>query len=146
MSDGAIDNLSDIKVSKVTLSFLCSLIGLAAFITWNASSIANRIGELEETVIEMQASNNGADSQVLARLDALERQIENIGPVDTEDIEEDLLDFEELIEELERRIDEDINWQLGDLWWRVDVLTQAIESRQWGEEFLRQQFGPSPGW
>lgn len=83
---------------------------------------------------------------MIARLDALERQIATIGPVDTEDIEEDLLDFEELIGELEQRIDEDINWQLGDLWWRVDVLTQAIESRQWGEDFLRQQFGPSPGW
>ena len=61
MSDGAIDNLSDIKVSKVTLSFLCSLVGLAGFITWNASSIANRIGELEETVVVMQQANNGAE-------------------------------------------------------------------------------------
>ena len=149
MSDGAIDNLSDIKVSKVTLSFLCSLIGLAAFITWNASSIANRIGELEETVIEMQQSNNGADSQVLARLDNLERQISDIGPVDTEDLEEDILDLEELVEELQQRLDEDITWQLGDIWWRTDVLIDVLNTRPWGEELLRQYFGSPggpPGW
>ena len=145
MSEDAIRNLDDIKVSKVTLGFLASLVGLAAFITWNASSIANRIGELEETVVEMQLNNNGADTAVLARLDNLERQISNIGPVDTEEVEEDLLDIEELVEELELRSDEDINWQIGDLWWRMDVLTQAIESRPWGEELLRQQFGPQPG-
>ncbi len=149
MSDGAIDNLSDIKVSKVTLSFLCSLIGLAAFITWNASSIANRIGELEETVIEMQQSNNGADSQVLARLDNLERQISGIGPVDTEDLEEDILDLEELVEELQQRLDEDISWQLNDIWWRTDVLIDVLNTRPWGEELLRQYFGSPggpPGW
>ena len=149
MSDGAIDNLSDIKVSKVTLSFLCSLIGLAAFITWNASSIANRIGELEETVIEMQQSNNGADSQVLARLDNLERQISGIGPVDTEDLEEDILDLEELVEELQQRLDEYITWQLGDIWWRTDVLIDVLNTRPWGEELLRQYFGSPggpPGW
>ena len=146
MSEDAIRNLDDIKVSKVTLGFLASLVGLAAFITWNASSIANRIGELEETVVEMQLNNNGADTAVLARLDNLERQISNIGPVDTEEVEDDLLDIEELVEELARRIAADINWQLGALWSRMDVLTQAIESRPWGEEFLRQQFGPQPGW
>ena len=149
MSDAAIDNLSDIKVSKVTLSFLCSLIGLAAFITWNASSIANRIGELEETVIEMQQSNNGADSQVLARLDNLERQISGIGPIDTEDLEEDILDLEEMIEELQQRLDEEVSYSLGDLWWRTDILIDVLSSRPWGEELLRQHFsspvGP-PGW
>ena len=78
MNDGSIDTLSDIKVSKVTLSFLCSLVGLAGFITWNASSIANRIGELEETVVMMQAANNGADSAVLERLGNLEKQMSAI--------------------------------------------------------------------
>ena len=149
MNDSAIDNLSDIKVSKVTLSFLCSLIGLAAFITWNASSIANRIGELEETVIEMQQSNNGADSQVLARLDNLERQISGIGPIDTEDLEEDILDLEEMIEELQQRLDEEVSYSLGDLWWRTDILIDVLSTRPWGEELLRQNFGNPvgpPGW
>jgi len=147
MSDGAIDNLSDIKVSKVTLSFLCSLVGLAGFITWNASSIANRIGELEETVVVMQQANNGADSAVLERLGNLERQISNIGPVDTEEVEEDLLDIEELVEEINRRMDEDISWQLGDLFHRTDVMMSMMrENLDGAQETLDREFGPNFRW
>ena len=147
MSDGAIDNLSDIKVSKVTLSFLCSLVGLAGFITWNASSIANRIGELEETVVVMQQANNGADSAVLERLGNLERQISNIGPLDTEEVEEDLLDIEELVEEINRRMDEDISWQLGDLFHRTDVMMSMMrENLDGAQETLDREFGPNFRW
>ena len=149
MSEGAIDNLSDIKVSKVTLGFLASLVGLAGFITWQASSIANRIVELEETVLEIEQNDNGSDAAVLARLDALETQISNIGPIDTEDIEDDIEELEEVIEELQERIENDITWQLGDIWWRTEVLIDVISSRPWGEELLRQYFGTPagpPGW
>jgi hypothetical protein len=149
MSDGAIDNLSDIKVSKVTLGFLASLVGLAGFITWNASSIANRISELEETVLEIEQNDNGSDAVIVARLDNLETQISNIGPIDTEDLEEDILDLEELIEELQERIENDVSYQLGDLWWRTDVLIDVVSSRPWGEDLLRQHFSPNtgpPGW
>jgi hypothetical protein len=146
MNDGSIDTLSDIKVSKVTLSFLCSLVGLAGFITWNASSIANRIGELEETVVMMQAANNGADSAVLERLGNLEKQITNIGPIDTEDIEEDVGDIEELLEEISRRMDEDISWQLGDLFHRTDVMMSLLREKEWAKETLDREFGPNWGW
>ena len=146
MNDGSIDTLSDIKVSKVTLSFLCSLVGLAGFITWNASSIANRIGELEETVVIMQAANNGADSAVLERLGNLEKQITNIGPIDTEDIEEDVGDIEELLEEISRRMDEDISWQLGDLFHRTDVMMSLLREKEWAKETLDREFGPNWGW
>ena len=144
MSD--IDSLSDIKVLKVTLSFLCSLVGLAGFITWNASSIANRIGELEETVVMMQQANNGADSAVLERLGNLEKQITNIGPIDTEDIEEDVGDIEELLEEISRRMDEDISWQLGDLFHRTDVMMGLLREKEWAKETLDREFGPNWGW
>ena len=146
MNDGSIDTLSDIKVSKVTLSFLCSLVGLAGFITWNASSIANRIGELEETVVMMQAANNGADSAVLERLGNLEKQITNIGPIDTEDIEEDVGDIEELLEEISRRMDEDISWQLGDLFHRTDVMMSLLREKEWAKETLDREFGQNWGW
>jgi hypothetical protein len=146
MNDGSIDTLSDIKVSKVTLSFLCSLVGLAGFITWNASSIANRIGELEETVVMMQAANNGADSAVLERLQNLEKQINLIGPIDTEDIEEDVGDIEELLEEISRRMDEDISWQLGDLFHRTEVMMSLLREKEWAKETLDREFGPNWGW
>jgi predicted RND superfamily exporter protein len=67
---------------------------LRAAVYLRKSSIDNRIGEREETVVVMQRSNKGADSAVLARLDNLEQQIAGIGPIDTEDIEEDVLDIE----------------------------------------------------
>ena len=125
---------------------MCSLVGLAGFITWNASSIANRIGELEETVVMMQAANNGADSAVLERLGNLEKQITNIGPIDTEDIEEDVGDIEELLEEISRRMDEDISWQLGDLFHRTDVMMSLLREKEWAKETLDREFGPNWGW
>ena len=59
---------------------------------------------------------------------------------------QDVLDLEELIEEIEQRLEEDLSYQLGDLFWRTDVLIEVIRSRPWGEELLRDHFGPQFGW
>ena len=82
---------------------------------------------------------------MLARLAALERQIAGINPVSTEEVEEDLIDISELVEDLERQIEE-YSYQLGDLWWRTDILLDAVSSLPLCDEFLRQQFSPQPGW
>ena len=63
-----------------------------------------------------------------------------------EKMQEELADLEELIEELETRLDEDIGYWLGDVSWRVDVLTDVLRSRTWGDELLDQHLGPQPGW
>ena len=58
-------------------------------------------------------------------------------------------ELEEIIEELQERIENDITWQIGDVFWRTDVLIDVISSRPWGEEMLRQHFGTPagpPGW
>ena len=68
------------------------------------------------------------------------------GEIITDDIEEEVLDLEEVIEELERRIDEDTERQMGDLWWRMDVLTEVLRTRAWADELLDQHLGPQPGW
>ena len=94
----------------------------------------------------IQQQDNGSDAAVLARFDALETQIANISPIDTSEIEEDVMDVEELIEELELRLDEDFTYQLGNLWWRTDMLMDAIRSQPWGSDFFQQHFGPQPGW
>ena len=114
-------------------------------VVWNAAQVAGRIGDLENTVQVIEQGNNTSASAVLARLDALERQIAGINPVSTEEVEEDLIDISELVEDLERQIEE-YSYQLGDLWWRTDVLLDAVSSQPWGDEFLRQQFSPQPGW
>jgi len=145
MNDVA-EDFRQIKISRLTLGLIMSVAITSGVVVWNAAQVAGRIGDLEHAVQMVQQQDNGADAAVLARLDNLEQQIANIGPIDTEDLEEDVLDLEELIEDLERRLDEDFSYQLGDLWWRIDVLTEVISSRAWGEELLREQFGPQFGW
>ena len=140
------DDFKQIKISRLTLGLIMSVAITSGVVVWNAAQVAGRIGDLEHAVQMVQQQDNGADAAVLARLDNLEQQIANIGPIDTEDLEEDVLDLEEVIEELERRLEEDIGWWLGDVSWRVDVLTEVLRSRAWGEELLDQHLGPQPGW
>ena len=135
-----VDSFSSFTVSKVTISFLFSLISLAAFITWNASSINNRIISLEESLTVIQQANSAADSGVLARLDNLETSLDNLGNLNVDGLQEDIEELEELVEELETRLDEDFSWQLGDLFYRTDLLTEALRTQQWGVDFMNQQY------
>ena len=139
------EDFNQIKISRLTLGLLMSVAITSGVVVWNAAQVAGRIGDLENTVQVIEQGNTTSDSAVLARLDALERQIAGINPVSTEEVEEDLIDISELVEDLERQIDE-YSYQLGDLWWRTDILLDAISSQPWGDEFLRQQFSPQPGW
>ena len=138
MNDKAVDSFSSFTVSKVTISFLFSLISLAAFITWNASSINNRIISLEESLTIIQQANSAADSGVLARLVTLETSLNNLGNND------ELADIEEFLDEIETRLDEDFSWQLGDLFYRTDMLTEALRTQQWGVDFMNQQYNQGP--
>ena len=139
------EDFKQIKISRLTLGLIMSVAVTSGVVVWNAAQVAGRIGDLEHTVQIIQQQDNGADAAVLARLDALETQIAIISPVDTSEIEEDVMDVSELIEELEERL-QDFDYQLGDMWWRTDILMNAIQSRPWGSEFLQQQYGPQPGW
>ena len=139
------EDFKQIKISRLTLGLIMSVAITSGVVVWNAAQVAGRIGDLENTVQVIEQGNNTSDSAVLARLDALERQIAGINPVSTEEVEEDLIDIAELVEDLEQQIEE-YSYQLGDLWWRTDILLDAISSQPWGDEFLRQQFSPQPGW
>ena len=147
MNDVA-EDFKQIKISRLTLGLIMSVAITSGVVVWNAAQVAGRIGDLEHTVQMIQQQDNGADAAVLARLDNLERQIAGIGPIDTEDIEEDVLDLEEMLEEFMEEMDqrfEDRNYELGDIWWRIDVLMQVLRTRAWGDELLDQHFGPQ-GW
>jgi signal transduction histidine kinase len=147
MNDVA-EDFKQIKISRLTLGLIMSVAVTSGVVVWNAAQVAGRIGDLEHTVQMIQQQDNGADAAVLDRLDNLERQIAGIGPIDTEDIEEDVLDLEEkleeFIEEMEQQFEER-NYELGDIWWRIDVLMQVLRTRAWGDELLDQHFGPQ-GW
>ena len=99
------EDFKQIKISRLTLGLIMSVAVTSGVVVWNAAQVAGRIGDLEHTVQIIQQQDNGSDAAVLARLDALETQIANISPIDTSEIEEDVMDVEELIEELELRLD-----------------------------------------
>ena len=87
------EDFKQIKISRLTLGLIMSVAITSGVVVWNAAQVAGRIGDLENTVQVIEQGNNTSDSAVLARLDALERQIAGINPVSTEEVEEDLIDI-----------------------------------------------------
>ena len=141
MSDDSVTDIRELKVSKITLGFIASILFVGGTVAWTAAGTANRISNLEDTVNEIEMNKSFADQAVLARLDSLENTISNIEAPDTEDLEDTIDDLRDDIAELERFIDEDIQWQIGDLWWRTDVIERACRTKVWCDDILRQEFG-----
>ena len=141
MSDDSVTDIRELKVSKITLGFIASILFVGGTVAWTAAGTANRISNLEDTVNEIEMNKSFADQAVLTRLDSLENTISNIEAPDTEDLEDTIDDLRDDIAELERFIDEDIQWQIGDLWWRTDVIERACRTRVWCDDILRQEFG-----
>ncbi len=141
MSDDSVTDIRELKVSKITLGFIASILFVGGTVAWTAAGTANRISNLEDTVNEIEMNKSFADQAVLTRLDSLENTISNIEAPDTEDLEDTIDDLRDDIAELERFIDEDIQWQIGDLWWRTDVIERACRTKVWCDDILRQEFG-----
>ena len=141
MSDASVTDIRELKVSKITLGFIASILFVGGTVAWTAAGTANRISNLEDTVNEIEMNKSFADQAVLTRLDSLENTISNIEAPDTEDLEDTIDDLRDDIAELERFIDEDIQWQIGDLWWRTDVIERACRTKVWCDDILRQEFG-----
>jgi len=159
MTDDLTQDLKQIRISKVTLGLILGVVTFSAVITWNAAQVANRITGLERSVAVIE-QNTGTDSAVLARLDAIETGIETnatslenlrlarvadsrnfatsvmveIIAGDLESLNRKVDDFTESIESIEER-QEEIGWELGDLWWRTDMNEQACRTRTWCDEW-----------
>jgi len=159
MSDDVVDDLKQVRISKVTLGLILGVVTFSAVITWNAAQVANRITGLERSVAVIE-QNTGTDSAVLARLDSIELGIETnatslenlrlarvadsrnfatsvmveIIAGDLESLNRKVDDFTESIESIEER-QEEIGWELGDLWWRTDMNEQACRTRTWCDEW-----------
>ncbi len=159
MSDDVVDDLKQVRISKVTLGLILGVVTFSAVITWNAAQVANRITGLERSVAVIE-QNTGTDSAVLARLDSIELGIETnatslenlrlarvadsrnfatsvmveIIAGDLESLNRKVDDLTESIESIEER-QEEIGWELGDLWWRTDMNEQACRTRTWCDEW-----------
>ncbi len=139
MADDSVNDIRELKVSKITLGFIASILFVGGTVAWTAAGTANRISNLEDTVHEIETNKSLADAAVLTRLDSLEQSI--TGMESPSGLEDTIEDLEEEIEEMQRFIDEDIQWQIGDLWWRTDVIERACRTRVWCDDALRQEFG-----
>ena len=136
-----VNDIRELKVSKITLGFIASILFVGGTVAWTAAGTANRISNLEATVNEIETNKSLADQAVLTRLDSLERTISDMESPDTSGLEDTIEELEEDLEEMQRFIDEDIQWQIGDLWWRTDVIERACRTKVWCADILRQEFG-----
>ena len=149
-------DFKQIKVSRLTLGLIMTVATVSAVIVWNAAAVSNKINTLSADIEKVQTEMEEygePDGQVLTRLDSIERMVEGF---DTQEIgnrltnldrgvqlgEERLDELDELVAEINELLyDGEIRWQLDDLFWRTDGVIQALETRQWGEDFIKEWFG-----
>ena len=113
MAEDIENDFKQIKVSRLTLGLIMSVAVTSGVIVWNAAQVAGRIGELEDTVNRVEQ-------------DMGELQIETAPTIRLR---------------LDRDNGEERRWELDDLHHRSYAFEEAIRSRQWGDEILREFLG-----
>ena len=146
MAEDIENDFKQIKVSRLTLGLIMSVAVTSGVIVWNAAQVAGRIGELEDTVNRVEQDMGDltleTDPTILIRLDSLEKKIDELADMEgLAEIDERLGYIETWIEELDRDSGEEFRWEIDDLHHRSFSLEQAIRSRPWGDDFLRDYLG-----
>jgi len=146
MAEDIENDFKQIKVSRLTLGLIMSVAVTSGVIVWNAAQVAGRIGELEQTVNRVEQDMGElqieTDPTILLRLDSLEKKIDELADIEGfDEIDERIETIEEWIDELDRDSGEEFRWEIDDLHHRSYALEEAIRSRPWGDDFLRDFFG-----
>tara|TARA_A100001388_G_scaffold156459_1_gene116508 strand:+ start:1179 stop:1622 length:444 start_codon:yes stop_codon:yes gene_type:complete len=146
MAEDIENDFKQIKVSRLTLGLIMSVAVTSGVIVWNAAQVAGRIGELEDTVNRVEQDMGDltleTDPTILIRLDSLEKKIDELADMEgLDEIDERLGYIETWIEELDRDSGEEFRWEIDDLHHRSFSLEQAIRSRPWGDDFLKDYLG-----
>ena len=146
MAEDIENDFKQIKVSRLTLGLIMSVAVTSGVIVWNAAQVAGRIGELEDTVNRVEKDMGDltleTDPTILIRLDSLEKKIDELADMEgLDEIDERLGYIETWIEELDRDSGEEFRWEIDDLHHRAFSLEEAIRSRPWGDDFLRDYLG-----
>ena len=146
MAEDIENDFKQIKVSRLTLGLIMSVAVTSGVIVWNAAQVASRIGELEDTVNRVEKDMGDltleTDPTILIRLDSLEKKIDELADMEgLDEIDERLGHIETWIEELDRDSGEEFRWEIDDLHHRSFSLEQAIRSRPWGDDFLKDYLG-----
>ena len=146
MADDIEGDFKQIKISRLTLGLIMSVAVTSGVIVWNAAQVAGRIGELEDTVNRVEADMNDlsfeTDPTILIRLDSLETRIDELADMDhNAELTSRIVELEGWIDELDRDNGEELRWELDDLHHRSYALEEALRSRTWGDEILREFLG-----
>ncbi len=146
MAEDIENDFKQIKVSRLTLGLIMSVAVTSGVIVWNAAQVAGRIGELEQTVNRVEQDMSDltleTDPTIIIRLDSLEKKIDELADMEGfDEIDERIEGIETWIDELDRENGEEFRWEIDDLHHRSYALEEAIRSRAWGDDFLRDFFG-----
>jgi len=146
MAEDIENDFKQIKVSRLTLGLIMSVAVTSGVIVWNAAQVAGRIGELEDTVNRVEQDMSDltleTDPTILIRLDSLEKKIDELADTDhNAELVSRIVELEEWIDELDRENGEELRWELDDLHHRSWAFEEAIRSRAWGDEMLREFLG-----
>ena len=146
MADDLEQDFKQIKISRLTFGLIMSVAVTSGVIVWNAAQVAGRIGELEDTVNRVEQDMGElqieTDPTILLRLDSLEEKIDELADMDHNvELTSRIVELEEWIEELDRDNGEELRWDLDDLHLRSWAFEEAIRSRNWGDEALKEFLG-----
>jgi len=146
MADDIEGDFKQIKISRLTLGLIMSVAVTSGVIVWNAAQVAGRISELEATVNRVQADMNDlsfeTDPTILIRLDSLENKIDELADMDhNAELMSRIVELEEWHDDLDRNNGEELRWELDDLNHRSYAFEEALRSRTWGDEILREFLG-----
>jgi len=146
MADDIEGDFKQIKISRLTLGLIMSVAVTSGVIVWNAAQVAGRIGELEDTVNRVEADMNDlsfeTDPTILIRLDSLETKIDELADMDhNAELVSRIVELEEWHDDLDRDNGEEFRWEIEDLHHRSYAFEEALRSRTWGDEILREFLG-----
>ena len=139
-------DFKQIKISRLTLGLIMSVAVTSGVIVWNAAQVAGRISELEDTVNrvehDMGELSFETDPAILIRLDDLEDKIDELADVDhNTELLSRIAELEVWHDEFDRDSGEEFRWEIDDLHHRGGAFEEAIRSRNWGDEALREYLG-----
>ena len=146
MAEDIEGDFKQIKISRLTLGLIMSVAVTSGVIVWNAAQVAGRIGELEDTVNRVEADMNDlsfeTDPTILIRLDSLEDKIDELADMDhNAELVSRIVELEEWHDDLDRGNGEEFRWEIEDLHHRSYAFEEALRSRTWGDEILREFLG-----
>jgi transcriptional regulator with XRE-family HTH domain len=115
-------------------------------IVWNAAQVAGRISELEQTVNRVEQDmgelNFETDPTILIRIGDLEEKIDELAKMDRNaELVSRIVELEGWHDELDRDNAEEFRWEIEDLHHRSWAFEEALRSRKWGDELLRESLG-----